>query len=64
MPAPDDDCHVLLTVDHPKSMKHVAWVRTYRNSRVFWYQSGHDYAAYSNPEFSEVLERAIRWTTG
>ena len=64
MRTPDDDCHVLLTVDHPNSMTHLAWARTYRNSRVFWFQSGHDDKAYSSPQFHQVIEQAIRWTAG
>ena len=61
MGTPDEDCHVLLTVDHPKSMKHLAWVRSFRKSRVFWFQSGHDNDAYANPGFRQVLSQAIRW---
>jgi type 1 glutamine amidotransferase len=61
MNSPDD---ALLTVDHPTSMKGVAWARTYRNSRVFCFQCGHDDRAYTHPQFREVLHRAILWTAG
>jgi type 1 glutamine amidotransferase len=53
--------HILLTVEHPKSMKNIAWVREYRNARVFCFESGHDNKAYSVPQFREVLLRGIRW---
>ena len=56
--------HILLTVEHPNSMKNVGWVRKYRNSRVFCFASGHDNEAYSNPQFREVLTRGIRWVAG
>jgi uncharacterized protein len=56
------DSTILLTVDHPVSMKTMAWTRHYKNSRVFCYQSGHDNQAYSNPNYRTLLERGIKWT--
>jgi len=56
--------HVLLTVDHPKSMKTIAWVHTYRSSRVFCFESGHDSKTYSVQQFRDVLARGIRWAAG
>lgn len=65
MPEPDAaDNHMLLTVDHPKSMKAVAWVRTHGNARVFCYQLGHDHQAWENEGFKTVLARGIRWSAG
>jgi type 1 glutamine amidotransferase len=55
---------ILLTMDHPRSMKTIAWTRPYRNSRVFCFQCGHDNQAWENPNFREVLARGIRWTAG
>jgi hypothetical protein len=52
---------VLLTVDHPKSMKTLAWARQYKKSRVFCLQSGHDNVTWANPGFRQVLERGLRW---
>lgn len=52
---------ILLTTDHPKSMKKLAWTRTYRKSRVFCFQCGHDNAGWSNPNFRTVLHRGIQW---
>ena len=64
MKEPGEDSHILLTVDHPKSMKVIGWIRTYRNSRVFCFQSGHDNKTYSVPQFRDVLTRGIRWVAG
>ena len=61
MKSPAADSHILLTAEHPKSMKVIGWLREYRNSRVFCLQSGHDNRTYSVPQFREVLERGIRW---
>ena len=60
-PAAEEN-RVLLTVDHPKSMKAIAWVREFGQARVFCFQSGHDDKTFSNPHFREVLLRGIRWT--
>lgn len=64
MKEPGEDSHILLTVNHPKSMKVIGWLRTYRNSRVFCFQSGHDNITYSVQQFREVLTRGIRWVAG
>ncbi|MBC8228528.1 ThuA domain-containing protein [bacterium] len=56
--------HVLLTVNHPKSMKIIGWTRKYRNSRICCFESGHDNEAYSVPQFREVLTRGIKWVAG
>ena len=56
-----DDCEVLLTTKHPKSMHTLAWTRQYGNSRVFCLQLGHDKLAWSNPSFRTLIERGIRW---
>ena len=57
----DKGSEILLSVNHPKSMKHIAWTRQYRNSRVFNLQSGHDNATWVDPNFRKVLERGIAW---
>jgi len=56
--------HVLLTTDEPSNAKAIAWVHTYRKSPVCYFQLGHDEKAYSQPEFGEILGRAIRWSAG
>lgn len=52
---------VLITTEHPNSMKTIAWVRKYGDARVFCYESGHDNKAYTNENFLKVLHNAIRW---
>jgi len=52
---------VLVTTDHPKSDKPIAWALTYSGARVFGYQSGHDARAWKNPAFQRLLANGIRW---
>jgi hypothetical protein len=52
---------ILLTADHPNSMKTIAWTRNYRNARVFCCESGHDNRTWSDPNFGTVVERGIKW---
>lgn len=59
---PGPDSHVLLSTHHPKSMRSLAWTRTYKRARVFCYESGHDAQAYENPHFQTILARGIAWT--
>ena len=61
MADPGSDCEVLLTADHPKSMRVLAWTRHYRNSRVFCFQSGHDNQTWVHPSFREVVHRGLLW---
>lgn len=60
----DQGSEVLLTTDHPKSMKTLAWTRTYRRSRVFCCELGHDHLAWQDPNFRTVLERGVAWSAG
>ncbi|MCY3991270.1 MAG: ThuA domain-containing protein [Caldilineaceae bacterium] len=62
MDEPDEDSEILLTADHPKSMKAIAWARTHKRARVVCFQSGHDNLTWANPGFGETVARAIRWT--
>ena len=59
-PSPGENT-ILLSVEHPQSMKHLAWTRTFGRARVFCYQSGHDRTAFDNPQFRRILSRGIRW---
>ena len=54
---------ILLTVDHPESMRTVAWVRQFRDSRVFCLQLGHDSQSWANKQFQEILHRGILWAS-
>ena len=56
-----DDSEVLLTTDHPRSMRTLAWTRAHKNARVFCFQSGHDNQTWENAAFREVLRRGIHW---
>lgn len=53
--------HILLSARHPKSMSTIAWVRDFRESRVFCLALGHDNKAFSHTCFREILERGILW---
>lgn len=64
MGPPDPGCEILLTTDHPKSMRALAWTHTVRRSRVLVYQSGHDAHAYAHPTFRRVMAQGIRWLGG
>ncbi len=55
---------VLLTTDHPKSLRTLAWTRQHKRSRVFVLASGHDKKTYANPNFQTVLLRGIQWAAG
>jgi hypothetical protein len=55
------DSEILLTVDHPKSMKTIAWARNYKKARVFCYESGHSDEAWSDSNFRKVVSRGIQW---
>jgi type 1 glutamine amidotransferase len=55
---------ILLTTDHQPSMRTIGWTRRFRNSPVFCLQSGHDAAAFGDPNLREVMGRGIRWLAG
>lgn len=58
------DSEILLTIDHPRSMRTLAWTRQYKRARVFCLELGHDDRAWSNPHFRTVVERGVQWVTG
>lgn len=53
--------HLLLTTAHEPSMRTLAWSRTFRESRVFCYQSGHDFQAFDDANFRRVISNALYW---
>jgi type 1 glutamine amidotransferase len=59
-----DDCDVLLTTSKEPSMRTLAWSRTYKNSRIFCLQLGHDTESWENPAFKTVVQNGIRWCAG
>lgn len=56
--------HLLLSTDHPKNNPSIAWVHQVGKSRVFFFQLGHDAAAWRNPAYPEIVLRGIRWAAG
>lgn len=64
MSGPGPDSAVLLTIDHPLSMRPVAWSRMHREARVFCLQCGHDQAAWAAPGFRVALHHGILWAAG
>jgi trehalose utilization protein len=58
------DSHVLLTTDHPKSMRTIAWTRQVGQARVLCTASGHDHQTYADPHFRRFLARGIHWAAG
>lgn len=61
MAEPTPDNEVLITTEHPNSLRAIAWTRNFKNSRVFCYISGHDNAAWSDANFREILHRGMFW---
>ena len=62
MGEPDPGCQVLLTTNHPLSLRSIAWARSFGRSRVFCLALGHDAACWNSPAFEQILARGIRWT--
>jgi trehalose utilization protein len=58
------DSHILLTVDHPKSMRTIAWTRRFGKARVFCLESGHDRQTFVDPNYRQVVARGIQWVAG
>jgi len=61
MAEPGSGSRILLTTDHAKSMRALAWTREYKKSRVFCFACGHDSQTWRNSMFREVLRRGIFW---
>ena len=55
---------VLLETDNPTSDGPVAWIGPYDKARVVYIQLGHDRVAQQNPDYQELVHRAILWTAG
>ena len=55
---------VLLKTNHPLSDGPVAWVSSYKRSRVACIQLGHGREAHLNPSYQELVRNAIRWSAG
>ena len=46
--------HMLLTTDHPKNNREIAWIHEYGKTPVFYFMLGHDHLAYENPAFRRL----------
>jgi hypothetical protein len=55
------DVHVLLTVEHPKCGRDIAWTKTYGKSRVCYLMFGHDDKGWNNPNYHTLLLNALHW---
>ncbi|MFW6169856.1 MAG: ThuA domain-containing protein [Planctomycetota bacterium] len=60
----DPAATVLLTTEHPKSDRELAWTKTYANSKVVYIELGHDHFAYEHPSYRKLLSRSIRYVAG
>jgi type 1 glutamine amidotransferase len=56
--------NVLLETTNPTSDGPVAWVGPYSKSRVVYIQLGHDRVAQQNPDYQELVHRAVLWAAG
>ncbi len=59
---PDCESRILLTTNHPKSMRTLAWTRQYKGHRILCWQSGHDNQTWVNTNFISFLQRGIQWS--
>ncbi len=55
---------VLLETTNPTSDGPVAWIGPYSKSRVVYIQLGHDRVAHQNPDYQELVHRAMLWAGG
>ncbi|MEM1107711.1 MAG: ThuA domain-containing protein [Planctomycetota bacterium] len=60
----EDGNHLLLTTNHPKSCKPLAWTRTFGESNVLCYLAGHDGEALGNANVRRFIHQGIRWLAG
>ena len=56
--------NVILETSNPSSDGPVAWIGPYSKSRVVYIQLGHDRVAQQNPDYQELVHRAILWAAG
>ena len=59
-----DKIHVLVSTDHPRSDKQIAWVQNYHKARIFGYQSGHGAKTWTDKNFQRLMAQGIRWVAG
>ncbi len=59
-----DDVTVLMETDHPTADRPVVWVGPYQKARIVYIQLGHGPQAHLNPDFQELIRRAVLWVGG
>lgn len=64
MPDAGGDNHILITTDHPQSMRTLGWTRRFRQSRVFCLQGGDGERAWATTQFRTLLAQGVRWCAG
>jgi len=52
---------ILLTTEHPGSMKTIAWTRQHGKSRVSCLELGHNNQAWTDANFRIILKQGIEW---
>ena len=55
---------MLLQTTNPTSDGPVVWISPYSKSRVVYIELGHDRLAHNNPDYRELVHRAILWAGG
>lgn len=58
---PFDANEILLTTEHPESMKVLAWTRRHRRAPVCCIQPGHDASAFTHPAYRRLIGQSIEW---
>ena len=58
----EKDNHLLLTTNHPDSDRELGWVRSYGSGKVCFIMVGHGPTVYAQPEYRQLVARAIRWS--
>jgi type 1 glutamine amidotransferase len=53
---------VLLTTEHPKSDRAVAWLGRHPSARVVYLQFGHDAHAHRDPNYIRLVRNAVAWS--
>jgi len=58
------EAKVLMKTTNPTSDGPVVWISPYSKSRVVYIELGHDRLAHNNPDYRELVHRAILWAGG
>jgi hypothetical protein len=61
MSAWDPDIHVLATAEWSGKQHPMAWVKNYRDGRVFYTTLGHGPNTFERPTMQQVITQGVRW---